>query len=48
MSSDIRTGAVLAGFRVKALIGRGATGDRLSGGGSGKNGEVALKLLRRS
>lgn len=47
MPSDIRTGAVLAGFRLKSLIGQGAMGTVYLAEGGETGGEVALKLLTR-
>ena len=47
MASDLRTGAVLAGFRVKSVIGEGAMGTVYLAEGGETSGEVALKLLNR-
>ena len=45
MPSDIRTGAVLAGFRLKSLIGQGAMGAVYLAEGREAEPDVALKLL---
>ena len=47
MASDIRTGAVLAGFRVKSIIGQGAMGTVYQAEGGETDGGVALKVLTR-
>ena len=45
MRSDIRTGVVIAGFRVKSVIGQGAMGTVYLAEGREPGREVALKLL---
>ncbi|MBA2383300.1 MAG: serine/threonine protein kinase [Actinobacteria bacterium] len=45
MPSDVRTGSVLAGFRLKSLIGQGAMGAVYLAEGREAGRDVALKLL---
>lgn len=45
MQSDVRLGTVLAGFRVKSLIGQGAMGAVYLAEDAKVGGGVALKLL---
>src|SRR5205823_3004185 len=45
MPADVRTGTVLAGFRVRSLIGEGAMGAVYLAEDTERGGLVALKLL---
>src|SRR5262245_4897725 len=47
MPTDVRTGTVLAGFRVEALIGEGAMGAVYLAEDTRGKGRVALKVLAR-
>ena len=47
MPSDVRTGTVLAGFRIESQIGEGGMGTVYLAEDTRRGGEVALKVLVR-
>src|SRR4029453_14883290 len=47
MPSDVRTGTVLAGFRIESRIGEGAMGTVYLAEDTQRGGQVALKVLGR-